>query len=293
MTATATLVAPGRPARRPISRHRLGSLVLRYALLSVMLVVMLSPIVWPLLTSFKGPNEQVFGADATVIPQEWSTNAYAQLFTDIPVFTYIGNSLLLAALSVIGHVIFASVTGYMLSRRNWRGRTVITAVITAALIFPFESIMLSLYTEVQALGLLDTIAGVWLPGIVGVFNVLIMRTAFSAIPDSVEEAAFIDGAGEFRRFFSIFIPGARGALVIIVLTSFIGAWDDFLWPLMVLQSNENFTLTLGLASLSSSFGFDFRVVLAGSVVALIPVVVIFLACQRFFFKGVEEGGVKF
>lgn len=294
MTETATLVTAGAMSpRRRISRRRRGTLALKYALLVAVLFLMLAPIVWPTLTSFKGPDEPVFGPDATVFPQEWSLNAYIKLFTEIPVLAFIANSLALAALSVVGHVVFATMTGYMLSRQRWRGRTVITAIITAALIFPFESIMLYLYTQVQALGLLDTIVGVWLPGIVGVFNVLVMRTAFSAIPDAIEEAAFMDGAGEFRRFFSIFLPGVKGALVIIVLTSFIGAWDDFLWPLMVLQSTENFTLTLGLSSLSSSFGFDFRVVLAGAVVALVPVVIIFLACQRFFFRGVEEGGVKF
>lgn len=271
------------------NRLRLGR---HYLVLVVVLVLMLGPLIWPLMASFKGPQENLFG-NASLLPQTWSTHAYVELFSDIPVWTYISNSLLLAAMLIVSQVIFSTMGGYMLSRQRWKGRWAVGIVVISAMIFPFESIMLSLYTQIQNLNLIDTIPGVWLPGIVGVFNVLIMRAAFTAVPQSIEEAAFIDGAGELRRFFHIFLPSAKGALVIVILTSFIGAWDDFLWPLIVLHSNENFTLTLGLASLQSSFGYDERVVLAGATVALIPVVVIFLACQRFFFRGVEEGGVKF
>ena len=277
----------GRPRRKLLTRTA------HYLVLILVLLLMLGPIVWPLLLSFKGANENLFGPTASLLPQNWSTNAYQTLFSDIPVFQYVRNSLSLAALTVLSQAIFATMGGYMLSRRNWRGRKAVWLLVVSAMIFPFESIMLSLYTQVQNFGLLDNLLGVWLPGIVSVFNVMIMRAAFTAIPSEIEEAAFIDGAGEFRRFFSIFLPSAKGAVVIVLLTSFIGAWDDFLWPLIVLRSNENFTLTMGLASLQSSFGFDARVVLAGAAIALLPVVVIFLVCQRFFFKGVEQGGVKF
>lgn len=274
-------------------RKNAGRRALHYLLLCLVLLLMLAPLVWPLLLSFKSQAENLFGTQASLLPQNWSVEAYRTLFRDIPVLGYVGNSLFLAGLTISSQIVFATMGGYMLSRKNWRGRKLVWLLVLSAMIFPFESIMLSLYTEIKALGLLDSIVGVWLPGIVGVFNVMVMRAAFSAVPSEIEDAAFIDGAGEFRRFFSIFLPSAKGPLVIIVLTSFIGAWDDFLWPLIVLRSNENFTLTLGLASLQSSFGFDARVVLAGAVVALLPVVVIFLICQRFFFKGVEQGGIKF
>ncbi|PRB09218.1 carbohydrate ABC transporter permease [Microbacterium sp. MYb62] len=292
-TQTETLVMLGRRSKPQINTHRARAAALRYVLMVLVLFVSLAPIVWPILTSFKAPGEDIFGANATVLPQDWSLFAYEKLFQDIPVLGYIGNSLTYAGLAITSQLIFATMGGYMLSRPGWRGRWLITVLVLSAMIFPFESIMLSLYTQVQMLGLLDTILGVWLPGFVSVFNVLILRSAFMAVPDALEEAAYIDGAGEFRRFFSIFLPAARGALVIVVLMSFIGAWDDLLWPLIALQSNENFTLTLGLATLNSSFGFDVRVILAGAVIALVPVVIIFLACQRHFFRGVEEGGVKF
>jgi ABC-type sugar transport system, permease component len=276
-----------------VSRRR-ARRILHYVVLVVVAIAMLAPLIWPMLASFKGPQENVFGANATILPRHWSLTAYRTLFSSIPVIGYVGNSLFYAALSIVSQVALSTMAGYMLSRKNWRGRGFITLLLIASMIFPFESIMLSLYTEVQNIGLLDSIVGVWLPGIVSVFNVMIMRTAFGAVPSSIEEAALLDGAGELKRFFSVFLPAARGAIVIIVLGSFIGAWDDFLWPLMVIHSDVNFTLTLGLSTIQfSAFGSDERVVLAGAVVALIPVVVIFFACQRYFFRGFEEGGVKF
>jgi ABC-type glycerol-3-phosphate transport system permease component len=281
------------PARALPSPRTVGAMALRYALLLVVTVLMVGPIIGPLLTSFKSSDEDVFGQQATLLPQRWSFHAYETLFAEVPIPLYIANSLLLAGLLVLSQIVFATTAGYMLSRRGWRGRSAVWILVVSGMIFPFESIMLALYTTVQNLGLLDTIAGVWLPGIVGVFNVMIMRASFMAVPDGIEEAALLDGAGEFRRFFSIFVPSAKGALVIVVLTSFIGAWDDFLWPLIVLHSDQNFTLTLGLARLQSSFGFDYRVLLAGAMVALVPVILIFFAAQRYFFRGVEEGGMKF
>lgn len=289
-----TLKSPRRLARpKVLGRRKSLTTAVRYLVLVLVGLMMIGPILWPLLISLKDPTEQVYGAGASLVPQHWSLDNYAILFKEIPLVKYIGNSLSYALLAVLSNVLLATAAGYMLSRQSWRGRSVVALLVISAMIFPFESIMLSLYTQVQNLGLLDNVLGVWLPGIVGVFNVLVMRTAFADVPKALEEAAFIDGAGEFRRFWSIFLPQAKGSVIIVALTSFIGAWDDFLWPKIVLNSQENQTLTQGLASLQGNFGFDVRVLLAGAAVALIPVVVIFFGAQRYFFKGVEEGGVKF
>ncbi|MDD0858502.1 carbohydrate ABC transporter permease [Arthrobacter alpinus] len=147
------------------------------------------------------------------------------------------------------------------------------------MIFPFESIMVSMFAQVRGMGLTDTLAGVWIPGIVGVLNVLLMRAAFLAVPNEIEDAALMDGAGEFRRFWQIFLPATRGVLTVVVITTFIGVWDDFLWPLIVLRSDENLTLMLGLSQLQGNFGLDYRVILAGAVVAFVPVAILFFIAQ--------------
>ncbi|WP_265443285.1 carbohydrate ABC transporter permease [Flexivirga meconopsidis] len=278
------------PKRKTPRRESAGPL--RYALLCLVLVVSLAPIIWPVMTSFKAVTEQVFGPSATLIPRAFSLDSYRTLFAQVPIWQYVRNSLFYCALAVISQVVLASTCGYMLSRKHWRGRWLTNLLITITLIFPFEAIMLSLYTQVRAMGLLDSVIGVWLPGMISAFNILVMRASFVSVPTALEESALMDGAGEFRRFWSIYLPSAKGALTIVALTAAVGAWDDFLWPLIVLRSDTNFTLPVGLATLQSSFGFDVKVVLAGAVVALVPVVALFFALQRFFFRGVESGGVK-
>lgn len=272
-------------------RHALRAV--HYLVLALMLVLLVGPLVVPLLSSFKSGQEDLFGANAGILPQQWSLHAFGDLFEKIPIGTYLVNSVIVALLSIVSNLVLATAAGYMLSRRGWRGRNVVFYALIAGMMFPFEAIMISLFAQVRDLGAVDTLIGVWLPGAVAVLNILLMRAAFMALPKEIEDAALLDGATEWQRFWRIFLPNAKGVLTVITLTTFITAWDDFLWPLVVLRSDENFTLMLGLASLQGAFGFDYRVVLAGALVALVPVAVVFFAAQRHFFRGMEEGGVKF
>ncbi|MFC8302583.1 carbohydrate ABC transporter permease [Specibacter sp. NPDC057265] len=284
--------APVQPnRRRPTRRAALGTAG-RYLTLVLALVLLVGPLVVPLLAAFKAPGEDLFGPNATVLPQNWSLDAFRELLDRIPIFAYMGNSLMVAVLAVGSNVIFASLAGYMLSRQGWRGRKTVYLLLISAMIFPFESIMVSLFAQVRGIGLTDTLAGVWVPGMVAVLNVLLMRAAFMAVPSEIEDAALMDGAGEFRRFWQIFLPATRGVLTVVVITTFITVWDDFLWPLLILRSDENLTLMLGLSQLQGNFGLDYRVVLAGAVAAFVPVAILFFICQKYFFKGMESGGVK-
>jgi multiple sugar transport system permease protein len=209
------------------------------------------------------------------------------------VWTYIGNSLVIVALSVTSQLVFSTLAGYMLSKPGWKGRKLVWVVLMASMMFPFESIMVSLFLSIRDMGLVDHLAGVWLPGFVAAINVLIMRAAFLAVPREIEDAAMLDGAGEWKRFRHLYLPSAYGAILVVTINTFISAWDDFLWPLIVLRSEEHFTLTLGLARLqSSSFGYDQRMVMAGSVISVVPVLVLFVITQRWFYRGVSSGAVK-
>lgn len=295
-------VQPVLEARKPQKRRRGGwsstkltgwRLVRRYVMLVVVAFLLLGPLVFPLLGAFKGPGEAVYGQGATLFPQNWSLDAFRTLFETTNIVRYISNSLVVASLNIASHLLLATIAGYMLSRKGWRGHILLTIVVTSAMIFPFESIMLSLYTQVKGLGFYDTLVGAWMPTMLGPFHVLLMRAAFLGVPDELEDASCIDGAGEFRRFWSVFLPQVKGALTVVGLTSFIFAWQDYLWPLLVLQSDENSTMMLGIARLQSSFGTDYRVVLAGAIAALLPIIILFFFTQRHFFRGIEEGGLKF
>ena len=263
-----------------------------YIALLVVFVVLVSPVFLPLLGAFKSSGDPIYGKGATAFPQHWSLNAFGELFRTTDIVRYIANLFAVCGLNIVSALVFSSVCGYMLSRKGWPGRGVVTAVALSALIFPFESIMLSLYSQVRSFGFYDTIIGIWPPGMIGPFHVRLMRAAFLGIPDEIEDAAYIDGAGEVRRFFTIFLPQVKGSLV-VGLTAFIFAWQDYLWPLLITQSSSNYTMMIGIAQLQSSFGTDYRIVLAGAITAVIPIFLVLLASQRYFFRGIEEGGLKF
>ncbi|MFD7785839.1 carbohydrate ABC transporter permease [Streptomyces nojiriensis] len=270
-------------------RHRIG-LAGRYATLVLMLVVMLGPIVWQFLTSIRGRTENVYDG---VLPARPTLDNYVRVAESFPLLQYAGNTLTVAALAVTSNMLFAAMGGYALSRAGWKGRQVVFTVLVATLMFPFESVMISMFLTVREMGLVDTLVGVWLPGAVSVLNVMIMRAAFLAVPREVEEAAVLDGAGEWTRFTRVFLPAAKGALAVVCITSFMGAWDDFLWPLLVLTNSDHYTLQLGLKTLAGATTVnDQRLVAAGAMAALIPMMLLFFALQRFFFKGVGEGAVK-
>ncbi|WP_240801553.1 carbohydrate ABC transporter permease [Streptomyces sp. A1136] len=285
-----TRVAAGRGGSRRRGRRRLAGPIGRYATLTLMLVVMLGPIVWQFLTSLRGRTENVYDG---VLPTRPTFDNYVRLAQSFPILHYTGNTLVVAALAVTSNAVFASMGGYALSRAGWKGRGGVFTVLVATLMFPFESVMISMFLTVRGMGLVDTLIGVWLPGAVSVLNIMVMRAAFLAVPPEIEEAALLDGAGEWTRFTRVFLPSAKGALTVVCITSFMGAWDDFLWPLLVLTDSDHYTLQLGLKTLSGANTVnDQRIIAAGAMAALIPMMLLFLALQRFFFKGVGEGAVK-
>jgi len=279
------------PRWRDYGRPR--ELVVRYLLLLFVLAITIGPLLWQLLASLKGVGEDVFGSNASLIPHHPTLRAYREIFDQVPVGTYIRNSVMIALLSIASQLAFSTLAGYMLSKPGWKGKKAVWVLLLASMMFPFESIMVSLFLSIRDLGLVDHLAGVWLPGFVGAINVLIMRAAFLAVPREIEDAAMLDGAGEWKRFRHLYLPSAYGAILVVTINTFISAWDDFLWPLIVLRSEEHFTLTLGLARLqTSSFGYDQRMVMAGSVISVVPVLVLFVITQRWFYRGVASGAVK-
>ncbi|MFF4099139.1 carbohydrate ABC transporter permease [Streptomyces sp. NPDC001903] len=270
-------------------RGRLGRVV-RYATLVLMLVVMLGPIVWQFLTSIRGRTENVYDG---VLPARPTLDNYLLVADSFPLLQYVGNTLIVAALAITSNTLFAAMGGYALSRAGWKGRKSVFTVLVATLMFPFESVMISMFLTVREMGLVDTLIGVWLPGAVSVLNIMVMRSAFLAVPKEVEESAVLDGADEWTRFTRLFLPAAKGALAVVCITSFMGAWDDFLWPLLVLTNSDHYTLQLGLKTLAGATTTnDQRIIAAGAMAALLPMMLLFFALQRFFFKGVGEGAVK-
>ncbi|MEU8817208.1 carbohydrate ABC transporter permease [Actinoplanes sp. NPDC048796] len=277
---------------KKIGEPSTGEKVLRYVLLLFVLLITVGPFLWQLSTSLKGAGEDIYTRTPSFIPHEPTLNNYSQVAEAIPVWRYIGNSLLVAVLTVGGNILFATAAGYAIARLRFRGRKIVLGLFLATLILPGEVTIISQYVTVRDLGLADTLIGVALPGMVAALNVLLMFNAFRSLPQEIDEAAVMDGATVPQRLLRVSLPAVRGTLAVVAIFAFIQAWDDFLWPLIVLTSPEKYTLTVGLQYLSGTFTQDQRLIAAGTMIAFIPIAILFSALQRYFFKGVEEGGVK-
>ncbi|MFJ3902859.1 carbohydrate ABC transporter permease [Streptomyces sp. NPDC090025] len=288
------VIRPIRPAkpRRRRGRSPLWRRILRYGLLTLMLLIMIGPFLWQLSTSLKGPTEDIFTSPPRLFPEHPTLKNYAGVADIIPVWDYILNSLKVAVTSVLTNVLGAAMAGYALSRLRFKGRGAAGVVFILALLVPMEAIMIAQFATMRSFDLNNTLVAVVLPGCIGAMNVLLMRNAFNNIPYEIEEAAIVDGANVWQRFSRVALPAVKGTLAVVAIFAFMGAWDDFLWPLIVLSDSSNFTLTVGLNFLHGTFASNQRVIAAGTIIAVAPLIVMFACLQRFFFKGVGEGAVK-
>ncbi|MEU3825788.1 carbohydrate ABC transporter permease [Streptomyces sp. NPDC029080] len=273
-------------------RVRAGELVWRYLLLLGVLALAVGPFLWQLSTSLKGPTEDIYGSPPRFLPAHPTLHNYARVADTIPVWDYALNSLKVATANVVTNCAGSALAGYALARLRYRGRRATTLVFVLAMLVPVEGIVIAQFTTMRELGLNNTLIGVVLPGAVGAMNVLLMRNAFRNLPYEIEEAAYVDGADAWQRFLRVALPSVKGTLAVVAIFAFMGAWDDFLWPLIVLSDPSRFTLTIGLNYLHGTFANDERLVAAGTVIAVAPLIALFACLQRYFFRGVGEGAVK-
>ncbi|MCX5562640.1 carbohydrate ABC transporter permease [Streptomyces sp. NBC_00038] len=288
--------APGKPRRRVTDeqgrRVRAWELALRYLLLLAVLALTVGPFVWQLSTSLKGPTEDIYTSPPKFLPSDPTLHNYERVADTIPVWDYAFNSLKVAAANVVTNCVGSALAGYALARLRYRGRRVATLVFILAMLVPAESIIIAQFTTMRELGLNNTLIGVVLPACISSMNVLLMRNAFLNLPYEIEEAAYVDGANAWQRFLRIALPSVKGTLAVVAIFAFMGAWDDFLWPLIVLSDTSKFTLTIGLNYLHGTFANDERLVAAGTIIAVAPLIILFACLQRYFFRGVGEGAVK-
>ncbi|GGT32015.1 carbohydrate ABC transporter permease [Nonomuraea spiralis] len=269
-----------------------GERALRYTLLLLVLAITISPFLWQLSTSLKSLSEDIYTSTPTFLPERPTLDNFVEVARTIPVWSYAANSVVVAAIVVTGNAIGATLAGYALAKLRFRGAKLLLGAFLATLVLPEEVTIVSKYVIVRDLGLADTLPGVALPGAIGMLNVLLMRVAFSSIPPEMDEAAIIDGATAWQRLRHIGLPNVRGMLSVITIFAFIGAWDDFLWPLIVLNDPDHYTLTVGLQYLNGTFTANPRLIAAGTMISFLPIVIVFASLQRFFFKGVAEGAIK-
>lgn len=271
--------------RRP---RRVG----RYVVLVLCALALIGPFVWMVLASLK-TDADIKAIPPTLLPDPVTGDNYQRVVDAFPFRRFAANSLGVAVASTLLQLVLASTAAYAFARIEFRFRNLLFGLYLATMMIPLQVVIVPLFIEMRNLGLVDTYAGLLLPTIVSSFGVFLLRQAFLALPKELDEAAFIDGAGHFSVFFRILLPLIGPALATVAVFAFMATWNSFLWPLVITQaSDRHVTLPVGLSRLSGRFSTDWNVIMAGSVMTLVPIVVFYLITQRWVIRSVAFSGLK-
>lgn len=266
--------------------------VVTHAVLLPAALIFLLPFLWMLSTSLK-PDEQLFAYPPVWIPHPFQWLNYPKAVSYIPFFTYLKNTLFISLISMVGATLASSLVAYSLARIRWPGRRILLLLTIATLMLPYQVTLIPVFLVFKKLGLVGTLWPLILPHFFGVaYFIFLLRQFFASIPLELSEAAYIDGASEFRIYWSIVMPLAKPALATVSVFQFINSWRDYLGPLIYLNDQKLYTLSLGLQQYSSQYGREWGLLMAAAVLITLPVIFIFFFTQRTFVQGVTLTGIK-
>lgn len=271
-------------------KRALPSLMLHAALIALAALTV-APLLWMLSASFM-PTGEANSFPPRLFPSAPTWQHYADLFSRLDLARGMRNSAIVSIGATLASILINGMAGYAFAKLRFRGRDRLFQVLLGALVVPAQVGMLPLFLLLQKLGLVNTLVGVMIPGLSGVFGIFMVRQFALGVHDDLLDAARIDGASEWRIFRDVVVPVLRPILFTMGAFNFLGMWNDFLWPLIVLSEESKYTLPVSLASLVGEHVQDTELMMAGSVLTVLPVLVVFLALQRVYVKGVMEGGVK-
>lgn len=277
-------------AMRDVGESRLHAWLVNGALL-LLALASLAPLLWMLSVSFM-PMGEASRFPPPLLPGEATLDNYRRLFLRTDAARNFANSLLVAGSITVLSLLVNAMAGYAFAKLRFAGRDRVFQLLLAALVVPAQVAMLPLFLLMKELGLVNTYAGVIVPALATVFGIFLVRQYARSIPDELLEAARIDGAGELRIFFQIVLPMLKPILVTLAIFTFMAAWNDFMWPLIVLTDQERYTLPVALAALSREHIMEVEMMMAGAVVTVVPVLLLFLLLQRYYIQGLLLGSVK-
>jgi len=268
-----------------------GKSLLLHAVLVAGAVATLFPLLWMVSASLM-PQGAASAVPPALVPGRPTLEHYRALFLRLDLGRAFFNSTLIAGLVTLVSLLLNALAGYALAKLRFPGRKPLFSTLLAAMVVPGQVAMLPLFLLLRSLGLVNTFAGVVLPAAASLFGIFLVRQYALSIPDELLEAARVDGAGELRIWWSIVLPLCRPALVTLALFTFVGTWSDFMWPLVVLTDESRYTLPVAVASLLGEHAVDVELMMAGSVVTVLPVLALFLLLQRHYIAGITMGSVK-
>lgn len=278
--------------KKLVSKISIHAILIATSLLSIF------PFIWLTSTSLKGVSEDIFAYPPMIIPQDFTWANYIDVWHKVNFIGYFANSMIVAALTVILNLVLSSLAAYPLARMQFRGKRIAFFTILATIMVPFQAIMLPVYIITLKLHLIDSVnavmgyIGLVMPFAVSAFGIFLMRQAFLKIPKEVEEAAIVDGCNVFQMFCKVVLPMVKPTLAVLAVFTFIGSWGEFLWPSIMLTRDSMYTLPVGINNLQGMFSANWRFIAAGSIIATIPIIIFFLAMQRYFISGENDGAVK-
>lgn len=295
--SSADLLAPrsvphplaGPRARRPLLRR--GGRALSYLALAALALTMLFPFLWTLSASLKG-DEAVLATPPQLLPTTLHWDNYTAVGQNIDVGRLLANSLGVALAVTALQLLTCSLAAYAFARMRFRGRQALFLVYIGTLMVPTQVTITPLFILVRLLGLTNSYAGLILPSVTSAFGVFLLRQFFLTLPRELEEAAFIDGASHWTIFWRISLPLARSSLAALSIFAFMGSWNNFLWPLLITTDPRLMTLPLGLSSLQGQYSTAWNQLMAGTVISIVPILIVFLLAQRQFVQGLALSGLK-
>lgn len=284
MAETAVLLSSP-PRRRRRSQWPLHVFLIACAALMVL------PFVWQLLTAFKTVAESR-AVPPVLFPSVLDFGAFERFFATVPFGSMLGVSVLSLLLRVAGQLVVCTLAAYGFARFRFPGRDALFILFLVMLMAPSQLFLIAQFDLMKALGLLNTVPAIAIPGIFSAFGTFLLRQAFLALPSDYEEAARLDGANAFQIFWRVMLPMVGPTVAALAVLTSLYSWNDLLWPLIVTSSPDTMTLPVGLANLQGQYGTDYPTLMAGSFIASLPLVVIFIALQRQFFAGIASSGLK-
>ncbi len=262
------------------------------ALLAIGALAMLVPFIWMIGTSFSRSANAAMPRIPVLWPADPSLFNYRVAVTNLPILRYYLNSLIVTALTTVGYLFLSALTGYAFAKGRFPGKTFLFLALLTTLMIPFEIRMIPLYFLMRTLHLNDSLAALILPFLAGGFGTFLMRQFISTIPDDLVDAARVDGAHEFLIFWRIVLPLCGPALAALAVLTALWRWNDVLWPLLVISDRSWYTVTLGLATAGRSQGIFTGVALANAALAIVPIMLLYLALQRYIIRGITLTGLK-
>jgi multiple sugar transport system permease protein len=268
-----------------------ASHIVAHIILIAGIVIVAFPFFWMVVTSFKTDGEAM-QIPPTILPNKWTTEAYREIVTGLPFAKIYLNTIISTVVTTLGQVVICSMAAYAFARYEFPGKRFLFMLLLSVLMVPGQIFLIPQYTIIMKMHLLDTIPALFIPNLFSAFGTFLMRQFFMTLPRELEEAAIIDGAGRTRIFLQIMLPLSKPGLVSLVIFTVRFAWNDFMWPLIVNTSTDEMTLGPALSTLQGQYRVQYPMQMAGAVLAVIPLVVVFFIFQNQFLEGVAHSGIK-